>query len=231
LKAIAKPLARQAIRAVPRWRERLIVRHRHVPIDPKTIEASVIESLRMLRLEHVDVLALHEPLPGEASDPDVCEILQRILDKGYARLVGIAGSLESVVSGIRSFPSYRFAQVPDGPFLRNLDKLRNEQSAQNVVCATHSIMGVKDALVRIEAIFARRPDLLSKIRTFRGEKTPDAATLLLDYAIANNQRGPVLLSMYDTRHLFANVERASVPPDRPIKELLDKLIAGASDLG
>ena len=56
-------------------------------------------------------------------------------------------------------------------------------------------------------------------------------TQQLDYAMANNQRGPVLVSLYDTRHHFANVARASVPPDRPIKELLDTLIAGASDLG
>jgi predicted oxidoreductase len=57
------------------------------------IEASVLQSLRSLRTDHVDVLALHEPTPEEAADKRIFDVLERLLDRELIRAISLPGPL------------------------------------------------------------------------------------------------------------------------------------------
>ena len=73
---------------MPAARSVLSRAHRLPPraaIHSEMIEASVLQSLRSLRTDHVDVLALHEPTPEEVADKRIFDVLERLLDHGLFR--------------------------------------------------------------------------------------------------------------------------------------------------
>jgi aryl-alcohol dehydrogenase-like predicted oxidoreductase len=238
LRGLAKPFLRGAINLLPELRVRLAAGRRtqmRTPITAEMIERSVTESLRSLNVEQVDILALHEPTPVEAADPKIYESLIRILDKGYARVLGIAGDVESALAGLSAFQHYGFVQISDDPFARNFDRLRAViGTRRDVLCVTHSVLGVNGALARMEEALTERESLRAKLASLGsacGKAEGSAARLLLDYAFANNPHSTVLLSMYDRRHLAENVARANAIPDSGLKILLDEILTMDRDIG
>ena len=87
-KRLLRPLARTVVSTIPAARSILRRAHRlpaRTVIHPEMIEASVLRSLRSLRTDHVDVLALHEPTPEEVADKRIFDVLERLLDHGLFR--------------------------------------------------------------------------------------------------------------------------------------------------
>ena len=114
--------ARFAVGTLPSLRAR-ISRARSVParkpITADMIESSVVESLRQLSVDRLDVLGLHDPSIAEVSDPAIIGELRRMVQKGYARCISIAGSASACVSaGIASDVLQFPASVFDGAVAR-----------------------------------------------------------------------------------------------------------------
>ena len=65
-------------------------------LRPEQIESSVVESLRRLRTDYIDVLALHEPWPQDCASEAILGELRRMIEKGYVRCVAIAGTPEAI---------------------------------------------------------------------------------------------------------------------------------------
>jgi aryl-alcohol dehydrogenase-like predicted oxidoreductase len=64
------------------------------------IESSIVESLRRLQTDHVDVLGLHEPDVADVQRDDVLQALDKIVRKGYARTVSLADDLRVGLTAI-----------------------------------------------------------------------------------------------------------------------------------
>jgi hypothetical protein len=215
---LLKPVMRTALKAVPQLRE-AIARRRpasvRAPIDAKSIEASVTRSLKNLGVDYVDVLALHEPALDDVQREDVRGALQAMVDKGYARIIGIAGDRPIAEQGITAFPLYRMVQHADGPFEPSL-------TPHKALRVTHSVFGVGGALSKLtqaviadEALRAKLADL-----GFTGSSNEIAAAALIDFALSNNTSGVVLASMFRAEHLAFNIDRANRSPNPELVSLL-----------
>lgn len=68
-----------------------LIRYPRQSYTPRTLQQSLAASLRALRTDHVDVLAIHEPAGVSGIDDDTIEALCAIRRAGAARLIGVAG--------------------------------------------------------------------------------------------------------------------------------------------
>ncbi len=101
--SLLRPAARIAVRAFSPFRKRVAeirAAHWRKQFKAEMIEASLTDSLRNLRTDYLDVLALHEPSPSDCTNDEVLTVLHRVVKKGYVRLVSIAGPSESIVAGV-----------------------------------------------------------------------------------------------------------------------------------
>ncbi len=183
------------------------------PLRPEMIEASVVESLRRLRTDYVDVLALDAPTPEECASEAILAALQRVVDKGYVRAISIAGAPEAIAAGTRASPAYRIAQFVDSPFEQAAERLRATLPDEaGLFFVTQGIFG-GGVFERILRLLGSDGGRLAALASQLGYGPPFLASeLLLDYAFASNPDGVALASMYNQGHIETNSSRASNPP-------------------
>jgi aryl-alcohol dehydrogenase-like predicted oxidoreductase len=91
-----KPMSRIVFAALPGLRSQVSrVRPKpfKIPLSAELIKRSVEESLRRLRTDYVDVLALHRADAEEVVREDIIRAVERVLGEGKARAISIAGNL------------------------------------------------------------------------------------------------------------------------------------------
>jgi aryl-alcohol dehydrogenase-like predicted oxidoreductase len=183
------------------------------PLRADMIEGSVVESLRRLRTDYVDVLALDDPSPEEAADEAILRALQHIVEKGYARAISIAGAPEAIVAGARATTLIGVAQFLDSPFQQAAELLCAALAGDaSLFFATHGIFG-GGVFERILRLLGSDGGRLAALASQLGYGPPFLASeLLLDYAFSNNPEGVVLVSMRNQAHIELNSARASNPP-------------------
>jgi hypothetical protein len=176
-------------------------------LHPEEIESSVTDSLRRLRTDYIDVLALHEPSPRDCANEAVARELRRMVQKGYVRAVAIAGSPEAVVSGSRASELYRIAQLPDSPFAPALARVTaalGEDTSPFFV--THSVFSAHDLLSRLLVGDGGRLGALASQLAYSPPFM--VSEMLLDHAFAANPQGVILASMFTQAHINMNCDRA-----------------------
>jgi aryl-alcohol dehydrogenase-like predicted oxidoreductase len=218
IKSIIRPSGRLFVKAFPNCRSRLRKVHANVersPLSFHSIRSSVESSLRLLRTDYIDVLALHEPSVEECKNPQFIEILERIVKDGYARSISIAGSIESIDAGVTTSDVFRVAQLADGPLCRDLEKLRDRHLDRKWLSfVTHSVFNRRT----LSAIYQKQKEAVWEMA---GCPVTD---LLLDYAFAANPAGVVLTSMYSREHILRNCNRASLDVNPRILSVLQQVI-------
>lgn len=217
-KAMARSLARPVVKALPGLRA-LAARVRgpvvRQPITGDAVTASLEQSLRRLGSDHVDVFALHDPAKDEVLREDVLRALEAAVASGKARTLSIAGEAGVAACALRETSIYRCAQFALNPLTPGLDMVREADADAFVV--GHSVLG---PLARIAAAEAR----LNK----SGEPRR-AADLLIDWALAANPGGVVLLSMARHENIRRNVMRAAHAPDPEALARIDALLRAAAE--
>lgn len=210
-KRLLRPLARRVVSAFPGTRSlarkaRPIVRS---PIDPGAIEASVTTSLRLLRTDYIDVLAMHEPTPNEAANPMIFDVLGRLVDRGLVRAVAIAGAPQSIEAAIMAGHPVDIAQFPDTPFASAAPTLRARLPSPMPMFATHGIFGSGTA----EAIARQPPKINGALAAVAQRYGLDprriSASILTAFAFANNPDGVVIASMFSLPHVDSNCAASS----------------------
>ncbi|MGY4344975.1 aryl-alcohol dehydrogenase-like predicted oxidoreductase/glycosyltransferase involved in cell wall biosynthesis [Bradyrhizobium sp. GM7.3] len=203
IKRLLRSPARWAVQAFPGLRKQ-ISRARSVgsrpPLEPATLRMSVEASLRLLKTDYIDVLALHEPTVEDCTNPLVIETLTDLCKEGLARTISIAGSHDSILAGIRASAIFSGAQFPNNPFSNNVDAMRQNAPPDRVFLVTHGVFD-PEASKRLGQI------LLDKSDRPQIDRSP--AQLLMDYALAKNPAGTVVLSMYSSHHIVENCAKAS----------------------
>lgn len=227
---LLRPTARAVVKAFPQLRAGIAKARSNQgrePMRAELIESSVVESLRRLRTDYLDVLALHEPSPAECADEAILAALQRVVEKGYARCISIAGAPEAIEAGARASTLFRAAQFPDNLFQPAVEQLRaNLSGVASPFLITHGVFG-SGAHERLSCLLVGDGGRLGSLASQLGYGPPFMASeLLLDYAFALNPRGVVLASMFQQAHVDLNCARASRPPRADVSEFVRKTVLG-----
>ncbi len=82
---------------------------------------SVVESLRRMEPDHIDVLALRDPTREDYANPAIFDALRRVLDKGYVRSLAIAGDPDAIEAA-RARARFWILQFCNNPFHRTVGK-------------------------------------------------------------------------------------------------------------
>jgi aryl-alcohol dehydrogenase-like predicted oxidoreductase len=223
---LLKPMVRIVVATFPALQKQVSrVRPKpfKVPLSAELIRTSVEESLRRLRTDYVDVLALHRPAVEELVREDIIMALERVVRDGKARAISIAGNLEAGMKGLDESLPYRLVQIANNSLEPDLAKLK-ERSRPGRTFVTYGSFSSLDRLVtRINA----QTEILSALHElgYRGNLTEIAAAFLVDYAFATNSAGVSLFSMLKKEHLDFNLLRLR---SHPTLEQLDPVVAALS---
>jgi len=223
---LLRPLARTVVSGIPAARS--VVRHAHkfprrTAIHPDLIEASLLQSLRSLRTDHVDVLALHEPTPEEAADKRIFDVLERLLDRGLIRAISVAGRPDSIIASVSRRLRVDYAQFQDAPHNGVAARLRSElPSDRRPQFVTHGVFGTENSN-EISMLSSRASETLKFwLQEYDPNATEIVADLLLHFAFSNNPDGVVITSMFSAQHIEHN---CSLAAKSPTPELAAKISA------
>jgi D-threo-aldose 1-dehydrogenase len=153
---------------------------------------SLERSLRALNTDYVDLLLLHEPVPGSVRSDEVSSCLEDARGAGLIRSWGIAGEPEATGEVASSFPGrIPVRQLRDDIFLRSL-----RSSPDGAVFITYGV--IARALARLLQVMSTNDALSGKWQSLIGtnfrEAEPVIASLLLRAAFRANSSGVVLFS-------------------------------------
>jgi aryl-alcohol dehydrogenase-like predicted oxidoreductase len=227
-----KPLARRLVAALPSARglaRRARPSPRISPIDPAAIELSVTESLRLLRTDYIDVLAIHEPSPHEAADPRIFDVLARLIDKGLVRAIAIAGAPESVEAAVTAGRPIDIAQFPDTPFSDAAPRLRGRLPAGLPMFVTHGVFGRTEAMVRQSPRLGA--DWMAVAERYGLDSRGGIPAILSAFAFSSNSDGVVIVSTFSSAHLESNCAAASARPITGFAEEVRRIINRPLDHG
>ena len=231
---LIRPLARQAVAAFPGLRG-AVAKARPIgaraPIDPAAIEASVTRSLRLLRTDTIDVLAIHEPSPQDAANPAIFDVLRRLVERGLVRAVSIAGDPPSIETAVRTDASIGIAQFPDTPLTHAAAILRERLPAPAPTFITHGVFGsgLSQAFARLTAQRRAKIAELARRHGVDFRNTPD--DLLLRFAFSNNPDGVVIISMFDSSHIERNIVGARQNPIPGFADAVRQGLAACEPIG
>lgn len=227
---LLRPVARAITKALP-FGDRKAGTVRAAPknrLHAEQIESSVVESLRRLRTDYVDVLALDEPGLQDCTNDAILHELRRLIDKGYVRCVAIAGAPEAVIAGARTQGFYQIAQLADNPFTQTLQCVKDALGADTKLSyVTHGVFGM-GAYERLSHLLVGDGGRLGALASQLAYGPPFMASeMLLDYALAANPEGVVLVSMSTQPHIEMNCARAARRPRKDIVPFMQKFVIAA----
>ncbi len=222
---LGRPLVSVARGLSRRFRAIKATRNQRVALDGDFLEASVAASLKRLHTDHLDVFALHDPDPADLERDDVLRALERIVARGQARHISMAGSLDAALPAAAE-PIFTFFQLADDPDNRQLPVLR-AALARPAGLVTHSVLGVGGARYRMINRLKTRPNLVAEASAsgYRGRPEEIATALLMRRAFAVNPDGVVLSSMFSAGHLADNIRHAAEPPDAGAPLLAERILS------
>jgi aryl-alcohol dehydrogenase-like predicted oxidoreductase len=229
---LVKPVVRRAIVMLPGLRKH-VVKFRpptqRAELTGLIIEACVVESLKRLRMDYVDVLALHEAHLADIQRDDVVRALDNVVNKGYARSISLAGDINVALAAVVLSERVSIIQVANNPFAPNVALVKRQLPAgRSVGFVTHSVYGQDGSLDTLAAMIEKEADKRSLMHSagYRDAPREAAAAFLLDYALASNPDGVVLLSMYQPRHFSFNLGRLTAsPPPEVVLNLASHLVS------
>jgi aryl-alcohol dehydrogenase-like predicted oxidoreductase len=231
---MVRPLVRKAVALMPTLRTRVGKRQAatSVSLTSKLIETSIVDSLRRLRTDYVDVLALHSPKLEEMQRDDVLRTLESAIIKGYARVISVAGDLETGLAGIKLSPFINIIQVANNCFTPNVATAEARIPINRPIgFVTHSVYGYKAAYDHLVALLSQDSTKfdLTVAAGYRGSVSDIARTLLIDYGLATNPSGVLLISMYKPEHLSFNLSRLTAGSNsKAVLSLVDRLAIARS---
>jgi hypothetical protein len=107
--------------------------------------------------------------------------------------------------------SFRLIQFANNPFSPGLDAVPAHSRVNELGIVTHSVFCHGEAVTRLRKNLESDPTLYVGFREadYKGSNDEMARAFLLDYALATNRTGVVLVSAFHRSHLSFNTKRAS----------------------
>ncbi|MCP3369501.1 aldo/keto reductase [Bradyrhizobium cajani] len=221
---VLKPIARASLALFPGIQPRLSTmkpKPFKVPLSAELIRTGIESSLRRLRTDYVDVLALHRPTREEIVREDIIRAVERIVQDGKARAISIAGNNQVGIDGLDQSLPFRLLQIANNPLEPNV--LRSRQAERGRTFVTYGTFSNVDELV---ARIGARQRVLNDLHElgYRGDLSEIAIAFVVDYALASNSAGVTLFSMFRKKHLAFNLLRlAQAPAFHPLNRIASEL--------
>lgn len=171
--------------------------------DASGAQRGLERSLRALNTDYLDVLLLHDPLPGSVRSDEVVAYLEKARTAGLIRSWGIAGEPKPTATVARSFGrSLPILQVRDNILLRSLDGVPTGPTF-----ITFGVLRGALAFVtgHVAADRCRRDRWHNEIGADCAD-TEVAASFLLQAALKENSHGVVLFCTVNASRIRAAVE-------------------------
>jgi aryl-alcohol dehydrogenase-like predicted oxidoreductase len=229
---IAKPAAQWAMVLRPELRKHVTGLRppaQRAELTGPFIESSIVASLRRLQMDDVDVLALHEENLDDVQRDDVLRALDKVISKGYARAISLAGDLVVALAAVALSERFRIIQFANNLFAPNIALAKQQLPANRAVgFVTHSVYGHDGPLETLAAMIEDDVGKRALMDSAGYRETPRkaAAAFLLDFALASNPDGVVLLSMYQPQHFSFNLSRLTTsPPAEVVLDLASRLVS------
>lgn len=210
LRRLVKPLVRRAVKVAPQLRKvasRGRESARTIRVTERLFREGLDLSLKRLGTDYIEVYALHDPDPDALDRDEIQRAMHDVLACGKVRAIGIAGSFEAALAALTAKAPVSFVQLADPPFEGVVERLRAIVGDNwPPVLSTHSIFGRPD-IIRSLCARAGSKVRLQELLAAQGYMMPfesAARAALLDYALARNCSGIVLVSMFSARHLERN---------------------------
>ena len=182
----AVPLAAQPLRAVRSIARRVGLPSGTCPnLTATGLRASVERSLRALRLDHIDILFLHGPLPPGAEADGLLAEVTRQKSKGAIRFIGLAGGWVQTVEIMKLLPALAdIVQVPENDwsgaeFVPDLTFSAMRQGPQSVF---EEALESSLALDRLRAALRRRKNGSVVVSTTRTDHLDVLASAASEFA-------------------------------------------------
>lgn len=230
LARLFRPVLRAFTKALPQLyegAEDMLASPQGHRLRAEEIEGSVTDSLRRLKTDYIDVLALHEPSPEDCTNEEILRELSRMIDKGYVRAVAIAGGPEAAIAGMQASNIYQIAELPDSPFAPAIDRVKAALGEDApVFFITHGVLSAHDLLSRLLIGDGGRLGALASQLAYGPPFM--ASEMLLDHAFASNPNGVVLASMLSQSHIEMNCARAKRQPRKDIRPFMQKFVLPAA---
>jgi len=215
---LLRPLARRVVAAAPALRP-LAARGRpgaeFRALSAASIQDSLEASLSRLRVEQVDVLALHDPPLEDMLREDVQRTLENLRTSGKARGIGFAGASATALECARLGLAFDVFQVP---FEVTGGGVANLTSPMAVGAPRRRVVGyaVRAAIDAAVTLAADRREVAAALRSL-GYEAPAMEALyaaVLDLAL----QGPgdvILASVLRADHRRSNLDRLRRAPIAP----------------
>lgn len=219
---LAKPLLQRALALRPELRKHVISFRplaQTVKLTGLFIESSIVESLKRLQTNYVDVLALHDANLDDLHHDDILRALDNVVSKGYARAISLAGDLSVGLAAVALSERFSILQFSNTLFTPNIELAKRQLPANRAVgLVTHSVYGHGHSLDALAAMIESEVGKRDLMYAAGYSDTPRkaAAAFLLDFALASNPGGVVLLSMYQPQHFLFNVSRMTTAPQADV---------------
>lgn len=208
-------MAKRVLRRVPMI-ERRVRRYAQPQIKQNAFgareaESSLVQSLRELDTDHVEILLLHEGTLGDARNDELREFLGRQVERGTVRFYGMGSNVDRLGGDIDAFPNdLRIFQFENDAVSQQKRSMRGS-AARGVI--THSAL---KPLIRIVDAAQQLPELSSEFHSNTGYdlcRTADVSRLLLEFVRLDNEGGVVLFGSTRREHVSANVRVFEEPID------------------
>lgn len=189
--------------------------YRTTGYDAAAARTSLERSLRALATDHVDLLFLHDPLPGSIRSDDVRGYLDSAVERGDIRAWGVAGEpAPAVEAAERLSPPVPVLQLRDDVLQRSLRAAPDDVRRATIVfgALSHALPRIRDHLRADERAHARWNETLGCDCSDDGE----IASLLLRDALLESG-GPLLFSTTKPDRARAAAAAAATPPDERLE--------------
>jgi aryl-alcohol dehydrogenase-like predicted oxidoreductase len=202
-----KPLAQSLVAAVPGLRPvvRALVGTTARPAERFSVaaaQASLEQSLRALRTDHLDILLLHDCEPADLTD-ELAAFLEACVAAGTIRAYGIASDVATAAELARGPHAKMLFQFPNSLCAPGADRLPPRQRAY---IAHSAFRGAE----RLATLRQTQPGLF-RLSSGREIAAAEIYPLMLGYALAAPSVGVVACSMVGLDHLRANLAAVDQP--------------------
>jgi aryl-alcohol dehydrogenase-like predicted oxidoreductase len=193
------------------------------PLRAELVEPFVVDSLRRLQTDYVDVLTLHDPSPEDCANPALLVALQRMVEKGYVRCLSIEGEPEGIEAA-NAYRQFAMVQFRHNPFHRTVERIRATRLGDAAAFfILRSALG--GAYERLSHLLVGDGGRLASLASQLAYGPPFMASeILLDYAFGNNPSGVVVVAMSQPPHIDLNCNRASRAPRTDVVEFVNKTV-------
>ena len=175
--------------------------------------ASLVQSLRELGTDYIDLFLLHEPLIESVQAPELCQWLGDMKDRGLIRAWGVAGCPKQLAPICKELPQLApLIQLPNDIINRQIEDFNNYKQAGIITFSpyAYALGAIQQYLASDQAIARRWSDKIGfDIQAFNA-----ISSLLLGYCVSRNPTGVVLFFSARTQAIDAAANER--PPQQSI---------------